>query len=179
MNGSRRRLAIRLLGGSAAIAAVGYALLGGPPAGAVSAPGITREQEIVNAQDWLTADNGGPVPYSQASDWSDGYRQDCSGYASMALGLPPAGPNTVELVNDGWTVPVSMGQLRQGDLVINDHGDSDQRHVVIFDHWTDGTDQSYMAYEQAGSVGTEYDQESYGVDGTDGYQAYEPVNLTD
>ena len=179
MNEPRRHRAIQLLGVSAAIAALDYGLLACTPAHADSAPGTTREQEIASAQGWLTADNGGPVPYSQTSDWSDGYRQDCSGYASMALELPPDGPNTVELVNDGWTTPISMSQLRQGDLVINDNGDSTQRHAVIFDHWTDDTDQSYMAYEQAGGTGTEYDQESYGVDGTDGYHAYQPVNLTD
>ena len=144
-----------------------------------SAPGITREQEIANAQAWLTANDGGPVPYSQTSDWSDGYRQDCSGYVSMALGLPADGPNTVELVNDGWVTPIAMSDLRQGDLVINIDGDSRHRHVVIFDHWTDDSDQSYWAYEQAGGIGTEYDQESYGVSGGDDYQAYQPDNLTD
>ena len=179
MNSTRAMRARRTLGATAAVAAVGYGLLAGSVAHADGAPGITREQEIANAQTWLTADNGGPVPYSQNLDWSDGYRQDCSGYASMSLGLPAHGPNTVELVNDGWTTPIAMDQLRQGDLVINAHGDRHHRHVVIFDHWTDDTDQSYMAYEQAGGIGTEYDQESYGVDGTDGYQAYQPDNLTD
>jgi hypothetical protein len=177
MRERRRRLAAGLLGMTAA-AALGCGVPPAPAARAVSVPPVTREQEIASAQSWLTADNGGPVPYSQSSDWSDGYRQDCSGYASMALGLPPPGPNTVALVSDGWTVPVAMDQLRQGDLVIKDEGDSSQRHAVIFDHWTGAAGQSYMAYEQAGGAGTEYGQESYGVDGTDGYYAYQPVNLT-
>jgi hypothetical protein len=164
---------------AAVLTALGLTLVGSA-ARAASAPGITRAQEIANAQVWLTADDGGPVPYSQSEDWSDGYRQDCSGYASMALGLPKDGPNTVKLVNDGWTSPESMSDLEQGDLVIKSDGDNpNYRHAVIFDRWVDDTQTSYMAYEQAGGVGTEYDEESYGVDGADGYHAYHPVNLVD
>ena len=150
------------------------------PAHAASALGITREQEIQNASTWLTANNGGPVPYSQEHTWSDGYRQDCSGFASMALGPPAPGPNTVGLANDGWTTSETMSDLKQGDLVIHWQNDSsDLRHVVIFDHWTDDAHTAYYAYEQAGGVGTEYTTESYGVSGNDGYSAYHPVNLTD
>jgi hypothetical protein len=46
---------------------------------------------LARAESWLTAWGGGPVPYlssSDPADWLHGYRRDCSGYASMALGLP-------------------------------------------------------------------------------------------
>ena len=50
-----------------------------------------REAVLARAETWLTAWNGGPVPYLSSTDpatWFQGYRRDCSGYASMALGLP-------------------------------------------------------------------------------------------
>ncbi|GFE23536.1 hypothetical protein [Streptomyces nigrescens] len=55
-------------------------------------PGGSREEMLNRAATWLTANNGAQVPYSQAKVWKDGYRQDCSGYVSMALGLPTPGP---------------------------------------------------------------------------------------
>src|SRR5689334_5956186 len=39
---------------------------------------------LVRAATWLTAWNGGPVPYQSSADpatWFGGYRRDCSGYA--------------------------------------------------------------------------------------------------
>ncbi|MEE1939445.1 hypothetical protein V1L54_08450 [Streptomyces sp. TRM 70361] len=146
---------------------------------APAAPPITRARVLERARTWLTADNGRPVPYSQNRYWSDGYRQDCSGYASMALGLPAPGPNTVKLRNDGWTRRIAMHELAPGDLVIKaDSNDPDQRHVVIFDGWVDGSRTAYNSYEQAGGAGTRWKRHSYGVSGRDGYHAYRPVNIT-
>ncbi|MFI6849351.1 hypothetical protein OG535_37445 [Kitasatospora sp. NBC_00085] len=145
-----------------------------------SAPKITRAEEIRRAKVWLTDNAGKPVPYSQKKNWKDGYRQDCSGYASMALKLPKSGPNTVSLKNDGWTKPIAMSELRQGDLVIKaNSSDSNHRHVVIFDGWVDGKHNSYRSYEQAGKVGTRHTTHSYGLKSGDGYHAYRPVNLAD
>ncbi|MET8546542.1 hypothetical protein ABZW03_38895 [Kitasatospora sp. NPDC004799] len=143
------------------------------------APKITRAEEIRRAKVWLTANGGRPVPYSRQKVWKDGYRQDCSGYASMALGLPKSGPNTVKLKNGGWTKPIRMSELRQGDLVIKANSDDPrQRHVVIFDGWNSGHT-SYRSYEQAGSVGTRHTSHDYGLKSGDGYHAYRPVNLSD
>ncbi|WP_234341229.1 helix-turn-helix domain-containing protein [Streptomyces sp. NRRL S-1813] len=53
----------------------------------------------------------------------DGYRQDCSGYASMALGLPTPGTNTVGLATHrNITRPLSLGELKPGDLLIDAAG---------------------------------------------------------
>ncbi|MGW4893528.1 hypothetical protein ACWEQL_14885 [Kitasatospora sp. NPDC004240] len=146
----------------------------------VSAPKVTRHEAIQRAKGWLTANNGKPVPYSQKKNWKDGYRQDCSGFVSMALKLPKPAPNTVKLKNDGWTRPISMDALRQGDLVIKaDSKSSNRRHVVMFDHWTDAKHTSYVAYEQAGKVGTRVKTHTYGLRSGDGYHAHRPVNLTD
>ncbi|MBP0451011.1 hypothetical protein J5Y04_15870 [Kitasatospora sp. RG8] len=143
------------------------------------APKITRAEEIRRAKLWLTDNGGNAVPYSQTKHWKDGYRQDCSGYASMALKLPKSGPNTVALKNDGWTKPIKMSELRQGDLIIKANSDDpNHRHVVIFDKW-EGDKRSYLAYEQAGHVGTRHATHSYGLKSGDGYHAYRPVNLSD
>jgi len=72
------------------------------------------------AQVWLTAWDGGPVPYLSDTDpatWFNGYRRDCSGYASMALGLPRPGLDTAGLA--ARSTPISKADLRGGDLLIN------------------------------------------------------------
>lgn len=172
---------------SAPAAAPPSATLAAPATGAFEAPAVaafeaaprlTRAQVLARAKTWLTADKGRPVPYSQNKRWKDGYRQDCSGYASMALGLAKPGPNTVSLKNDGFTRRIAMKDLAPGDLVIKANSNSaDRRHVVIFDGWADRAHTAYRSYEQAGGVGTRWKQHSYGVNGRDGYHAYRPVNI--
>ncbi|WP_438309947.1 hypothetical protein ACSHWO_03090 [Streptomyces sp. HUAS TT3] len=145
---------------------------------AQAAPRLTRAEVLARAKTWLTADNGRPVPYSQTKRWKDGYRQDCSGYVSMALGLPKPGPNTVSLKNDGFTRRIAMKDLVPGDLVLKaDSKSADRRHVVIFDGWADSAHTVYASYEQAGGAGTRWKRHSYGVNGRDGYHAYRPVNV--
>ncbi|MGK5640913.1 hypothetical protein ACSNOK_21750 [Streptomyces sp. URMC 126] len=144
-----------------------------------AAPAVTRAEVLQRAKSWLTANNGRPVPYSQNAYWKDGYRQDCSGYVSMALRLPAPGPNTVKLKSRTYSRQIAMKDLAPGDLVIKADSDSaDFRHVVIFDGWADGAHTAYKSYEQAGVVGTRWKQHSYGVSGRDGYHAYRPVNIT-
>ncbi|MFJ3792722.1 hypothetical protein [Kitasatospora sp. NPDC090091] len=157
----------------------GEALDAGSETERAAAAKITRAEEIRRARVWLTDNAGKAVPYSQKKTWKDGYRQDCSGFASMALKLPKSGPNTVSLKNDGWTRPIAMKDLRQGDLVIKaNSNDPNHRHVVIFDGWVDGK-RAYKSYEQAGKVGTRHATHSYGLKSGDGYHAYRPVNLAD
>ncbi len=127
---------------------------------------------ISRAKTWLTAINGHQVPYSQTTTYQ-GYRTDCSGYVSMTLQLAKPGPNTVELATSTYTSKITMAQLKQGDLIIDSTGTSDTRHVVIFDKWTSSAHTRYWAYEQAGGIGTEHDEESYGV-GADQYNPYRP-----
>ncbi|GAA1385866.1 hypothetical protein GCM10009639_08850 [Kitasatospora putterlickiae] len=149
------------------------------PGARAGAAKISRAEEIRRARLWLTANGGKPVPYSQHRNWKDGYRQDCSGFVSMALKLPKPGANTVSLKNDGWTKPIKMSELRQGDLIIKANSkDPNHRHVVIFDKWENGK-KSYLSYEQAGHVGTRHASHGYGLKSGDGYHAYRPVNLTD
>jgi hypothetical protein len=100
--------------------------------------------------------NGGPVPYLSSNDPTtllDGYRRDCSGYASMALGLPGPGLDTAGLA--ARSTPVQKTDLRPGDLLINVAAGA-AGHVVIFDRWTDATMSSYVGYEQSGDGGTHH-----------------------
>ncbi|MEV5515025.1 peptidoglycan-binding protein [Streptomyces flaveolus] len=114
----------------------------GPPAGTLL-PAITRTDIIERAKTWVTA----KVPYSMTAYWSDGYRQDCSGYVSMAWNLP----------TNEWTGSlgafadrITKEELQPGDILLF-HNTSDPQtgsHVVIFGGWTDDKQTSYTAYEQ-------------------------------
>ncbi|WP_181767360.1 hypothetical protein [Streptomyces albidus (ex Kaewkla and Franco 2022)] len=144
------------------------------------ADAVTRAQMLERAGTWLTADNGAQVPYSQTAVWSDGYRQDCSGYVSMTLGLWKSGPNTVELAgNRDLTTPINLGDLKPGDLLIDADGSNTTRHVVIFEGWTDDSHTAYSAFEQRGGHGTDHRVLDYGLDAGSEYKPYRPNNLTD
>ncbi|MFF8971500.1 peptidoglycan-binding protein [Streptomyces sp. NPDC014995] len=113
------------------------------PAGAVTTPATTRADIIRRAKTWVAA----AVPYSMSAYWSDGYRQDCSGYVSMAWKLP----------GNEWTgslhqyaTRITKEELQPGDILLfhnpsNPHNGS---HVVLFGGWTDYTHTYYIAYEQ-------------------------------
>ncbi|MEU4848597.1 hypothetical protein [Streptomyces gilvosporeus] len=144
-------------------------------------PGGTHQEVLNRAATWLTANGGSQVPYSQDKVWKDGYRQDCSGYASMALGLPTPGTNTVGLATDrALTRPLSLGELKPGDLLIDADGDNNNRHVVIFEKWNDDAHSSYTAYEQRGGHGTDHRTLTYGLPGGDAeFKPYRPVAFGD
>src|SRR5947209_17680627 len=92
---------------------------------------------LTRAATWLTAWGGGPVPYLSSADpttWFGGYRRDCSGYASMALGLAGPGLNTGGLA--ARSTPIPKAELRPGDLLI-DPAPNGAGHVLIFDRWAD------------------------------------------
>ncbi|MCX4575194.1 peptidoglycan-binding protein [Streptomyces sp. NBC_01571] len=113
------------------------------PGAGVEVPATTRAAIINRAKKWITAQ----VPYSMSTYWSDGYRQDCSGYVSMAWNLP----------GNEWTgslgaygVRISRDQLQPGDILLF-HNPADPQngsHVVLFGGWTDYTHTYYIAYEQ-------------------------------
>lgn len=133
---------------------------------------ISRATVIKRAKKWLTANNGSQVPYSQTKTWG-GYRQDCSGYVSMALKLPKPGPNTVGLTSSTYTKRIKMANLKKGDLIIDAKGSSTTRHVVIFQKWANSKKSAYWAYEQRGGHGTDHRKLTYGL-GSDQYDAYRP-----
>ncbi|MEV5429696.1 NlpC/P60 family protein [Streptomyces sp. NPDC052701] len=113
------------------------------PAGPLETPAITRAEIIDRAGTWVAA----KVPYSTQAYWSDGYRQDCSGYVSMAWKLP----------GNEWTGSlhqyadrISEEELQPGDILLFHHqaDPANGSHVVVFGGWTDHTHTSYLAYEQ-------------------------------
>jgi hypothetical protein len=123
---------------------------------------------LARAATWMTAWSGGPVPYLSSSDpatWFGGYRRDCSGYASMALGLAGPGLTSVQLA--ARATPIPKAALSSGDLLINPAPDL-AGHVVIFDRWIDATMSSYVGYEQSGDGGTHHRTIPYPY--FDGYQ---------
>ncbi|GAA2337633.1 peptidoglycan-binding protein [Streptomyces kunmingensis] len=103
----------------------------------------TRASIINRAKTWVAA----KVPYDMNKFWKDGYRQDCSGYVSMAWDLP----------GNEWTgslaafgTRITKAELQPGDILLfhNPANPEKGSHVTIFGGWTDYTRSSYIAYEQ-------------------------------
>jgi len=115
----------------------------GPTPGPGEATVTTRAEIIARAQKWVTAQ----VPYSTTRYWSDGYRQDCSGFVSMAWNLP-ANEWTGSLAAYGTRI--TKAQLGPGDMLLfhNPANPAGGSHVVIFGGWTNSTRTRYLAYEQ-------------------------------
>ncbi|MEV6007206.1 peptidoglycan-binding protein [Streptomyces sp. NPDC051976] len=145
--------------GGAATAAVAAPVPGavtGPAAGrdALSAPSavaraaaaplrLTRAQILDRAESWMSA----RVPYSMTAYWKDGYRQDCSGFVSMAWGLGSSAW-TGDLAAYG--VRITRDALQPGDILLY-HNTADPRHgshTVVFGGWVDDDHTVYTGYEQ-------------------------------
>ncbi|WDO08185.1 peptidoglycan-binding protein [Streptomyces murinus] len=111
--------------------------------GGVFTPRTTRNAIIKRAKSWVTA----KVPYSMGRYWTDGYRQDCSGYVSMAWGLN-SNQWTGSLAQYG--VKIKKSQLQPGDMLLfhNTANPQNGSHVVIFGGWTDSAHTHYKVYEQ-------------------------------
>lgn len=104
----------------------------------------TTRAEIINrAKLWVTAQ----VPYSMEKYWTDGYRQDCSGYISMAWNLRS---NEWTGSLDRFADRIDRTELQPGDILLfhNPANPTRGSHVTIFGGWTDYTHTSYVAYEQ-------------------------------
>ncbi|MFJ3924866.1 peptidoglycan-binding protein [Streptomyces sp. NPDC090022] len=116
----------------------------GPQAGAAGAAKRIDRATIINrAKLWLDAE----VPYSMEKYWTDGYRQDCSGYVSMAWNL---GTNEWTGSLDKFATKITKDELLPGDMLLF-HNPADPNkgsHVVIFGGWVDDTRTHYIAYEQ-------------------------------
>ncbi|MEV6552648.1 peptidoglycan-binding protein [Streptomyces sp. NPDC051597] len=104
---------------------------------------ITRADIINRAKKWVAAQ----VPYSMEKYWTDGYRQDCSGFVSMAWNL---GTNEWTGSLGKFSVRIAKEELQPGDILLfhNPQNPTKGSHVVIFGGWTDYTHTSYVAYEQ-------------------------------
>ncbi|GLY50144.1 hypothetical protein Lesp01_38000 [Lentzea sp. NBRC 102530] len=158
----------------AAVVLIGLSTLVSP----AHAVQVSRQEMINRAKSWLTANNGRPVPYSTTSYWgAEGYRQDCSGFVSMAAKIGAPGERTVELAQWPFSTGIAMSDLRWGDIVVDPEGTETTRHVVIFEKWADPYKTAYHAYEQRGTYGTTYRVLRYGLGG-DQYVARRLTNVT-
>ncbi|GAA0663353.1 hypothetical protein GCM10010193_13430 [Kitasatospora atroaurantiaca] len=108
-----------------------------------SAAATTRAEIMARAQSWVDQH----VPYSMSSHWSDGYRQDCSGFVSMAWGLGSS--------QTTWTLPafadrIVRSELEPGDILVFNNPDNPEggSHAVLFGGWTDSSQTRYVAFEQ-------------------------------
>lgn len=118
---------------------------------------ITRAEVLHRAATLWPA---GTVPYSQTQiQQPTGYRQDCSGFASMCWAIPLdsgsyGGENTVTLVTEGWMSEIAPADLQPGDAVgICGPGSAgDSGHIVLFEKWLNDidSDDHYWMWEQAG-----------------------------
>ncbi|MGW0394039.1 peptidoglycan-binding protein [Streptomyces sp. NPDC003042] len=119
----------------------------GSPGGLPGAPAAVRRTDrttIINrAKLWLDA----KVPYSMSAYWTDGYRQDCSGYVSMAWNL---GTNEWTGSLATFATRITKEELLPGDMLLF-HNPADPNkgsHVTLFGGWVDGRRTHYIAYEQ-------------------------------
>ncbi|QQQ73421.1 VCBS repeat-containing protein [Saccharothrix sp. 6-C] len=98
---------------------------------------ITRDEVLSRAQYWIDQH----VPYSQTSSYPDPqgvrYRQDCSGYVSMAWHLPklPGGGDYSTATITQVTSPIARSELKPGDALWR--RDSSVQHIALFVRWAD------------------------------------------
>ena len=100
---------------------------------------ITRNTVIARAQSWV--DEG--VPYNQQAYWQDAngsYREDCSGFVSMAWNLPSSMTT--------WTLPEVATQISQSALQPGDMLDFTADHVLLFAGWKDQSAGTFYYYAE-------------------------------
>jgi hypothetical protein len=96
---------------------------------------INRNTIITRAQSWVNQH----IPYDQKKTF-EGYRQDCSGYVSMAWNGQKPGWTTYTIPKVAYSI--SKEALLPGDILL-----CESEHVVLFGGWVN-RDKSYMAYEE-------------------------------
>lgn len=95
---------------------------------------VARDAIISRAQAWVDA----KVPYNQGG-YYHGYREDCSGFVSMAWELKSSmTTQTLPQVSHR----ISKAELKPGDVLLDE-----AEHVVLFGGWSGG-DSHYVAYEE-------------------------------
>jgi hypothetical protein len=108
----------------------------------VSAGVVAPSSVIQRAKAWV--DKG--ISYNQTA-YYEGYRQDCSGFVSMAWSLPTSAV-TGSLPNYAVTLS-GKDNLLPGDA-INNRQAGNNGHVVLFVQWIDKGTGKFVAYEENG-----------------------------
>jgi NlpC/P60 family len=120
-----------------------------PPAPVVPNATTGRAGVINRAQSWVDA----AVLYTQGVNFfgvAAGYRSDCSGYVSYALGMSGPGIDTVALANPFVSTRIAKLGLRPGDFLDKGFAGGNG-HVVLFAGWTSSLHTSYWGYEELSS----------------------------
>ncbi|CAN3979020.1 hypothetical protein [Kitasatospora purpeofusca] len=138
----------------------------GAPSALTASAQVTRSEAIARADYWV----GKGLNYSWTGSYQ-GYRTDCSGYVSMGWKLSAPGLDTTSFVPSGVASWIGKGDLKPGDALLNDAAGANG-HIVMFDHWTDSSQTSYVAYEFTGS-GVHHRTIPYPY--FSGYGTYKPV----
>lgn len=123
------------------------------------------------------------VPYSQSSTYNpgppyiNGYRADCSGFASMAANVPTPGPNTVGFVTNGWISRINWSDLLPGDFVghCGPGTGGDAGHIMVVTE-VDHPGGTYTVWEQNG-VGLGPHENTYTI-GDDLGNSFAPYRLS-
>lgn len=103
---------------------------------------------LTRAKSWVDA----RVPYSQTSYYANQYgryRQDCSGFVSMAWNL---GSSYVTGTLPQRSYRISKADLRPGDALINT-SPGNAGHAILFVRWADTARTKYVGYEESGYYG--------------------------
>ncbi|SOB88951.1 C40 family peptidase [Streptomyces sp. 1331.2] len=103
---------------------------------------ITRSETLKRAATWV--DQG--LEYSMGGETYQGWRTDCSGYVSMAWGLPGPGETTDSFIPEGIAHRITKDELKPGDALDNPNPGR-YGHVVLFEKWADADKSSYWGYE--------------------------------
>lgn len=125
-----RPVARSLVSAGLAVAILATATFSAP----AQAEALTRKQIIARAKSWVAK----RVPYSQ-SRYYRGYRQDCSGFVSMAWGLKRS-YTTRTISKRAKRIPLTS--LQPGDAVLV------RGHVSLFGGWKNKSKRRYYALEQ-------------------------------
>jgi len=116
-------------------------------------PAANGNTTLERAKTWLDA----RVPYNQRSWYTNqfgSYRQDCSGFVSMALGLSTSYvTGTLPQV----LTRISKDDLQPGDIMLNT-APGNSGHTAIFVRWANDAHTSYVSWEENGAAGRAFEQ---------------------
>jgi hypothetical protein len=151
------------------------------PYTAATAPMMARAEEWFQAQPLYDQDTCYRAEAGYArTDWNDVlggchepyYRTDCSGFVSMVWGLPVSYATPRHGLDHDLTDVsrvIAKDELRTGDALL-----AWGKHVRLFDHWTNASRTTYVAYD-FGATPVKHQEYTWHAQGE---YAYVPIRYT-
>lgn len=132
---------------------------------------ISRDEVIARSENWITA----VVMYSQSDFYPDPqgktYRQDCSGFVSMAWHLDQSLTTA--------TLPSVATKIDKADLQPGDILDEPSHHTVLFLRWADDAHTQFVLRQES-QTGEPAQEKTASLSGYyDSFDAYRYNNITD